>query len=214
MIKIIEPSLEVIDKLPTEQELFNKLGYCAGLAYDSKRDSDDANKKRVLSCIRNGHLSVLEHFNFTVVVTTDRATTHALVRHRHCAFTQQSTIYCKYADCLTIIGRPSKDAIYDKDIPQWFDKDLEYYEECHKQYLQSIENGEPAGLARDALPNCTATKIAITTNLREWLWIAALRTDKADSTRMHTFAKQIADVLKENYPSIYEAYSLYEGNIK
>ena len=46
--------------------------------------------------IKMGHESVLEHVSVTVRYITDRATTHALVRHRVAAYTQESTIYCDY----------------------------------------------------------------------------------------------------------------------
>ena len=51
----------------------------------------------VVKLIKRGHESVLEHQSVSLLFTTDTGITHELVRHRLCAFTQESTRYANYS---------------------------------------------------------------------------------------------------------------------
>lgn len=52
--------------------------------------------------LKLGHESVLEHASATFHIVTDRGISHELVRHRLCAYSQESTRYCKYNDISVI----------------------------------------------------------------------------------------------------------------
>jgi thymidylate synthase (FAD) len=47
--------------------------------------------------IERKHQSILEHSSITVDFIFDRGISHELVRHRHTAFSQESTRYCNYS---------------------------------------------------------------------------------------------------------------------
>lgn len=197
----------------TEEDLINIAGGAAGVCF--KADNNlEANEKRLMSCIKNGHTSVLEHATLTIRIRTDRATATALVRHRHCAFTQESTIYTKYTrfDTLSFVEMPD----YDK-----FKKGYELldgYNEallntCQKacdDYVKMLDHGLPAGMARDVLPNCTATILTITTNMRELQQILKIRKQPADSVRMHQVIAMLETVIKKQYPKLFNAFVLAE----
>ena len=54
-------------------------------------------KERYISLrLKAGHESIAEHASVSARFTVDRGVTHELVRHRLCAFTQESTRYCDY----------------------------------------------------------------------------------------------------------------------
>jgi thymidylate synthase ThyX len=63
--------------------------------------------------IKAGHESVIEHASASVKFTVDRGVTHELVRHRLCAFTQESTRFCDYSK-----GKAGGDVTF--IIPPWF----------------------------------------------------------------------------------------------
>ena len=92
---LVSQYVKILPESRTERELINLAGSSAGICYRAE-DSESANKRRLLDCIRKGHTSVLEHAVISFEVRCDRGTSHAIVRHRHCAFTQESTIYTKY----------------------------------------------------------------------------------------------------------------------
>ena len=86
-----------VTDLPCERDVLIFIGRCAGEAYNSSMDADKC-MQRALGCIKRGHHSVFEHISITLKSTVDRGVSHALVRHRHCAVTQSSTIYQKFQE--------------------------------------------------------------------------------------------------------------------
>lgn len=179
--EFIPVSVRLIDTV-NETEVITKLGKIAGVAYQSDKTEYCA---RLNKCMRDGHDSVLEHENISFEIVCDRATTHALVRHRHCAFTQESTIYCNY-------NRFNKLQFI---LPQEYSDS--FFQNVAELYLK---DSRPAGVKRDILPNCTKTTLIMTTNIREWRYIIGLRSDPKDSGRMHTVIQQIKEQLQGVLP--------------
>lgn len=207
-VKLFEPTETVDVKQPNEKEAIWTIGLAAGTAYSSKTDWE-AVFKRTRHCITRGHHSVLEHVNLTLEIVTDRGTSHALVRHRHCAFTQSSTIYQKSQDDITIISFP-KDTKY----ASLNELNEVLYNIIQKQYDTIVADYHyPPSVARDVLPNAYATKLIMTTNLREWYYIAQRRTaSNGDAPRMWVFDEQLKAVLAAQYPYITEWMFEWQNN--
>ena len=181
LFEFIPVSVRLIDTV-NETEVITKLGQIAGVAYQSDKTNYT---QRLALCMKNGHDSVLEHQSISLEIICDRATTHALVRHRHCAFTQESTIYCNY----------NRFGVLQFIEPQEFSDDF-----FQKVSLLYLEDTRPAGIKRDILPNCTKTTLIMTTNIREWRYIIGLRSDPKDSGRMHTVIKLLKEQLQSVLP--------------
>ena len=179
--EFIPVSVALVDEINQDQ-VITKLGKIAGVAYQSDKAMYE---QRLLKCMRDGHESVLEHESISVEIICDRATTHALVRHRHTAYTQESTIYCNY-------NRFNKIQFIE---PQTFPDFL--YQQIADLYLS---DSRAAGVKRDILPNCTKTTLIMTTNIREWRYILGLRSDPKDSGRMHKVIELLHNRLKEVLP--------------
>lgn len=47
--------------------------------------------------IKSGHESVIEHISVSFLITTNRAISHEIVRHRLASYSQESTRYCNYS---------------------------------------------------------------------------------------------------------------------
>ena len=191
-MKIIEPSAELYGEINPE-EILRKLEVCGKVSRQSKLgDSENF----VRSIIKRGHESVLEHVSLTFKIVCDRAIMAELTRHRLASFTVESTRYVKY-DELTVIQPPLKS-----------DEAIIYFRcamrETERNYQTLIQNGEPPEIARSVLPQCTATTIYMTCNLREWRHVLKLRTDKAAHPQMRQIMNQILAVFKEKLPVIVE----------
>ena len=78
----------------SQDSMLDLVGQVAGECYMSDMSHDKCTK-RALNCILRGHHSPWERVSVKLKCTVDRGTSHALVRHRHCAFQQSSTIYHK-----------------------------------------------------------------------------------------------------------------------
>lgn len=179
--------------IPTEQELLAFIGKCAGEAYNSNSDRDKC-IQRALSCIKRGHHSVFEHYSFTLRSTVDRGTSHALVRHRHCAVTQSSTIYQKYGEVIVI-----EDSLVSDD----------FYIASEVEYKRLLNKGYAAGEARDCLPTDLATNVIITTNLRQWMYMIQRRSGPGDSEKMHKWNKMVRTWFEEHYPQLTLAFDTW-----
>ena len=189
---LVSQYVKILPESRTERELINLAGSSAGICYRAE-DSE----------------SVLEHAVISFEVRCDRGTSHAIVRHRHCAFTQESTIYTKYTRFseLQFIELPTYDK-YNKNFvyPEGYNERLlEYCQYATDKYTELLDIGLPAGIARDVLPNCTATIIKITTNFRELQAILKIRTQQSDSVRMHQIIAMLEAELSAAYPELTKA---------
>lgn len=121
----------------------------------------------------------------TAFIRCDRGISHELVRHRAFSFTQESTRYVRYGNTV-----PS---FYQRDhisfSYNWIVRDsLEAYEEA-------LENGESPQIARDYLPNCLMTTVAMTGRRKDWDHFVALR----DSPAAHPRIRELAQSVKKHF---------------
>ena len=173
-----------------EKDMLAFVGQVAGECYNSSMDSDKC-VQRALNCIKRGHHSPWEHVTLTLKCTVDRGVSHALVRHRHCAFQQSSTIYQKYNE-LTFIEPSLLSEDHAKQIEQ--------------EYKWHIAEGAAPSEARDVLPNCLATNLIITTNIRQWMFMIQRRDGPGDSEKMHIWNAKLRDWFCQNYPRTLGAF--------
>lgn len=197
-MKLIPMSIKFMSAngLPSEDDVLTFIGECAGEAYNSKMNRE-ACMKRALDCIKRGHHSVFEHMNITLKSTVDRGTSHALVRHRHCAVTQSSTIYQKFQE-IEIIEQPDVSEI-----------ELECYRHDELVYRQLLEHGKAPSRARDVLPTELATNVIITTNLRQWMYMLQRRTGPGDSDNMHKWDALVRAWFEEWFPQLTLAFDTW-----
>lgn len=149
--------------------------------------------------LHRGHESVLEHITISAVLTTDRSVTHQLVRHRHCAFSMESQRYVNYNKKGTIqLIKPQ--FFGDPSLP--FSPTTLFKGRCQTMvdsYENLIKEGLPPEEARGLLPNCTATTIAVTTNLREWRHIFRMRLDSSAQPQIRSLFRTLRKGMEDKY---------------
>ena len=96
-MKIIEPSYEILT--PISRSALGMIELAGRTCYKSEGsitpDSAGPFVKKIANVYK--HESVIEHSSLTVKFVCDRGVSHELVRHRLCAFSQESTRYCNYS---------------------------------------------------------------------------------------------------------------------
>ncbi|AKM84022.1 TPA: FAD-dependent thymidylate synthase [Candidatus Campbellbacteria bacterium] len=131
------------------------------------------------------------HRHVAVKFIVNRAVTHEIVRHRPCAFLQESQRYCRYGS-----GKFGDRVTFIK--PMFFKEDSEGYRlweqamlETERIYLDLVnmkdENGKnlyTAQAARTVLPNSCKTELFLYAPLTEWHHILHMRTSKAAEPSM------------------------------
>lgn len=177
-MKIIEPSFEIINPTPEElrERIYWVLEAAGRTCYKSETDiTEESAAKFIQRRIQEGHESILEHAVMTVRFIIDRGVSHELVRHRLCAFSQESTRYCNYSkdkfgNELTFI-RPF---YLDENGPEY----VAWETSCRvaeNNYLRMLKIGCEPEEARAVLPNSLKTEVMMTANMREWRHILKLR---------------------------------------
>ena len=172
--------------------------------YDSiNTGGDEQTLEFIKKRIKDGHLSILEHLNLTVRFTTDRGIANELVRHRLASFTQESTRYCNYSKSGLSVVEPVDfmgDPLSPVDLAIWQDS----MTNAATNYKLLVDRGVPIQLARDVLPTCTATKITVTANYREWRHILSLRTAPNAHPKMRALMIPLLEELKQRLPVIFD----------
>lgn len=109
------------------------------------------------------------HGWMSVLFTTNRGVTHELVRHRPCAFAQESTRYCNYGGQDMQFTTPLIEDI--NMYAMWTDM----MNKIEQTYNKMTAGGIPPQIARGVLPTDVKADIVLTATVDEWLHIFELR---------------------------------------
>jgi thymidylate synthase (FAD) len=169
------------------------------------KDQFDTEKVKavIANCVKRGHLSVLEHFTITLKCLTNIGTYKDYTRHRHCAFTIESTSFVNYGN-VDYIPMIVATGIDHESLPAG-SLDLIYA-------LKDILNIYPPKVARDWLPQGTAATMIMSTNLREWRYIISLRGDPNDNPLTIDLRNKIWQCLQLNYPFFFPYHDDPDAN--
>jgi len=196
-VQLIEQSWEWILK-PTEA--LERIEVAGRTCYKSEdKITKDSAEKFVKAIMSRGHESVIEHVNASVRFITNRGVTHELVRHRLCAFSQESTRYVRYNDVEFI-----KPVWWGASTTRTQNFFLDACATAEDSYNQLIQLGWRAEQAREVLPNALKTEIVVTANLREWRHIFKLRTSKAAHPQIRALMLSCLKGFQEVIPVLFD----------
>ena len=200
MIEIIKSSAELVGDYEPEKDLI-KIERMARNCYNSPMsDNAQARGEFISKLVKAGHESVIEHVSVSFMLTVPRSISHQIVRHRiGVAYSQQSQRYIDLSkEPLKVIAPlPELNA---SELVLW----RESVEFAALTYNKLITSGVRPQQARSVLPNCTATKLGMTANLRAWRHILKERylNQRADPS-IREVMSQVAAKLKEMYLPVF-----------
>ena len=146
-----------------------------------------------------GHLSVLEHANFTFGIEgISRACSHQLVRHRIASYSQQSQRYVSHAEPFEAVLPDSLAA-----RPELAQRFRAHLEATHALYRELLDAGIPAEDARFVLPNAAATKLVMTMNARELHHFFALRCCRRAQWEIRAMAREMLRLTRAAAPLLF-----------
>ncbi len=186
-----------------------RLCYSATGADRLKENMTDEDVERLLGIILgNGHLSTLEHVNFTFAIEgISRVTSHQLVRHRIASYSQQSQRYVREEDQFKyIIPNKIKE---DEELIQLFKENMKDQQKMYDDLITKlIENGykekEAIEAARYVLPNATETKIVVSMNARSLLHFFELRCCERAQREIRDMAKKMLKEVRRVAPVLFK----------
>lgn len=174
----------------------NPLSVCeraASVCYDSRPTSTFAIAK---ACKKSGHMSVLEHINFTFHITgVSRALLAQLSRHRHISLSVRSQRYCEETFMNYI--RPS--SVNKKDATGQYTWAMDV---TGIAYTRLLENGIPAEDARMVLPNACFTELYMTANARSLIEMSRFRLCKRAQWEIRDMFKEIKAAVEPVCPEV------------
>jgi thymidylate synthase (FAD) len=144
------------------------------------------------------------HYPITVKFICDRAIANEIVRHRVSSFAQESTRYCAYSKD-QFNGEISCICPFEiKEGTAEYEEFKQFCEAAEKQYMNMLNKGIKAQIARNTLPLALKTELCMTTTIEGWRHFFELRA--CDSTGpAHPQIKELAIPLllelKNKYPN-------------
>lgn len=210
---LVKPSHSILSIYGLHGDPLKLIEVCGRTCYKSENKITADSEREFVKRLNNlGHHSVLEHSAMTVKFICDRGVSHELVRHRLCAFSQESTRYCNYyKGGVTFVIPPwvcIKPGKYSYiDLNELSEEDHEW-SSCmyHSElaYTNLLNKGWSPQQARSVLPNSLKTEVCMTTNFREWKYIFNLRCSNAAHPQMRELMIPLLNECKERIPVIFD----------
>lgn len=192
--------------LRATDDMVGIISFAAGVCYGK----EDSSLRRLDSCYKAGHASILEHASVSFLVKgISRSCSHQLVRHRMASYCQESQRYCKY-------DMRGHDWYVTPPEVQGNTFALAEYkymmEHAAKAYRMMLSYGIKPEDARFVLPESTKTAIVVTMNMHSLFHFFDLRLGKRAQWEVRELAenmKSIMDNIEPDLMAVYEKY--YEG---
>jgi len=215
--EIVEPYARPLNIL-TQQEgigLLRNIEWIGRISHRSEEKQTTSSWTRFINSVvmERGDWSITEHASVTVDALVDRGISHEWVRHRIGAYTQESTRFVNYLKTHTgteELIRPFK-FIRPKAFTVGLAEELTQWEIGRTldidEYNLYIRAGHSPQIARNCLPNCLATRLIATYNLRMWRHFFLMRTCQEAHPQMKEVTIPLLQEFQRLFPIIYDDIS-------
>jgi thymidylate synthase (FAD) len=211
IFEIVTPSVKLLDITHKQEgiEILRRIEWIGRISHRTEEKQTTESWKRFITSVilNHGDWSITEHALLTVMAVIDRGISHEWVRHRIGAYTQESTRFVNYAKEYTKTAEminpfrfiePS--LIGERTKKRWRD----HRENNVCEYNYYIDHGYSPQIARNCLPNCLATTLIATYNLRMWRHFFIMRTCKEAHPQMLQVTIPLLEQFKALIPLLYD----------
>ena len=181
-------------------------------------NQDNPSFERLLKyCLTKGHWSVFEMAHATFEITTSRAISAQIIRHRSFSFQEFSQRYADPADLDTTIPLPeirlqhdtNRQASVEATNPAMINH-LQFlmdshFKDCQALYESMISQGVAKETARFVLPMASPTRLYMSGSIRSWIHYIAARTYEGTQKEHRLIAEDIRDQLAIQMPVLASA---------
>lgn len=197
-----------------------QIAYCARVS--SPQNQDNPNIAALLKyCIRHGHWSVFEQANMVLEISTSRAVSAQILRHRSFSFQEFSQRYSKSAEFVRYQARRqdtknrqnSHDDMKSEDQKWFHDAQADVWEFAFQRYEAALARGVAKECARFMLPLNTATRLYMNGTVRSWIHYIQLRTENGTQKEHRDIADLCKAIFIEHMPIIASALGWIEGEL-
>jgi len=204
------------------EHLIEAAGRLCYMSFGQNKQSPRDTSQYISNLIVQGHESVLEHINWTFLLSgVSRAFTHQLVRHRvGFSYSQLSQQYHDESDAEFVVPIEVKnDNTLFKSWCNHIENSLDFY----KKSLKAIEESELydskkekmralRSASRSILPNATETKIIVTANARALRHFFEMRGAIEGDYEMRTVSEKLYNIVNNDAPALFQDFEKIDAN--
>jgi thymidylate synthase (FAD) len=203
LISVTNPLIEIDNRQLTPEGL---MAYCARVSSPHQETPDY--EKLLSYCIQKKHWSVFEMVDMTVEITTSRAISPQILRHRSFCFQEFSQRYAKAQTTEKYEPRRQdtknrQNSLDDLDeaTVTWFDQAQDKIARLSfESYEEALEKGIAKECARVLLPLATQTRLYMKGSVRSWIHYLEVRTDPATQKEHRDIAEAVQAIFVEQFP--------------
>lgn len=203
LISVTNPLIEIDNRQLTPEGL---MAYCARVSSPHQETPDY--EKLLAYCIQKKHWSVFEMVDMTVEITTSRAISPQILRHRSFCFQEFSQRYAKVQATEKYTPRRQdtknrQNSLDDLDeaTVTWFDEVQEKVAQlAFDSYEEALEKGIAKECARVLLPLGTQTRLYMKGSIRSWIHYLEVRTDPTTQKEHRDIAEAVQAIFTEQFP--------------
>lgn len=180
----------------------------------SPNPKNEEYEKLLTYCLKKGHWSVFEQADATMELTTSRAISAQILRHKSFQFQEFSQRYSEvipdyqYSEARLQhpTNRQSSLECTDLSVLAWWEYVTRTtWERAYSNYNEAIRLGIAKEQARMLLPLATTTKLFMKGSLRSWIHYLVSRLDPATQLEHRVLAHAILLELEPVYPIVFTA---------
>ncbi len=187
------------------------IAYCARVSSPHQENPEIA--KLLRYCLDHKHVSIFEQASATFEITTSRAISAQLLRHRSFKFQEFSQRYAVAQEYVRYEGRRQDDKNRQNSIDDldegvqraWLYRQQRNWDRAMTEYRWALENGIAKECARMVLPMQTMTRLYMTGDIRSWIHYLEVRCGEDTQLEHRKIALEIKNKLAERLPVIAEA---------
>lgn len=194
-----------------------EMGYCARVSNPANQNNPSV--ERLLSyCAKNGHWSVFEMANACLEITTSRAISAQIARHRSFSFQEFSQRYAKVqgfemVDVRRQDAKNRQNSIDDlpDDLKNWWQAEYQrIIDEAVSFYDRAVADGIAKECARMVLPMSSTSRMYMNGTIRSWIHYISVRTGEGTQKEHRDIAIAARDILAVELPVVARAVGWVE----
>lgn len=195
---------------PQAEQLVAKI---ARVSNPDNENNQETAPKLIRYLIKHRHWSPFEMCSMCVEITTTRAISPQILRHRSFSFQEFSQRYAIATEVeipkLRSQDKKNRQNSVDNISPieqaYLLEKIDSHFDDAMDLYDELIATGVAKECARSVLPMNTATRLYMSGTIRSWLHYCDLRCSNGTQAEHQKIAESIKDILADQVPDIYEA---------
>jgi thymidylate synthase (FAD) len=185
------------------------ISFCARVSNPGNQDNPDY-EKLLKYCLKNAHWSVFEQAAMTVEITTSRAISAQILRHKSFNFQEFSQRYSAVTSFETYEARRQDNKNRQNSIDDLPEGTKEWFSAAQHQvqmYTQELyDYGISLGIAKEQmrflLPMSSTTTLYMNGTIRSWLTYFMVRMEKGTQKEHRDIANAVYLLFRDNYPTI------------